>query len=162
VAEEFPELNPGARTLSHNQVLKVLGHPLEDEVPVAFRIAVDCDYLNDVGMLEVLEHPDFALEAFPGAFVVRSESNSLDGNHPAGLRVECLRESRLRALADCGAQGVAVAKQLGRAWLSVGMRLPKNSGALAAYRRSGADAINLPSLDGLHARNQSSALLPRI
>jgi hypothetical protein len=97
LAEPFPKVAPGERTLSGYDVLEIVGDPLHDEIPVAFRVPIDVDHLHDIGVPEALEHHDFALEALSCALVVRSEPNSLYGHHTAGDRVERLGNRRLGA-----------------------------------------------------------------
>src|SRR5262249_23637399 len=109
VTEPFPEISPGKRTLARDQILKILRHPLEDEIPIAFRITVHVDHLDNVGVLEVLKHPDLALKALTAALILRHKPDAFTGCERHGVGVERLQDRRLRALSDRRAQGVAVA-----------------------------------------------------
>lgn len=73
-------------------------------------VAVDFQHLNDVGVPEILQHPDLSLKAFPRPLVLGSESHALDRNRRGLLSVECLGDDRLRAVTLRFRQGVAVAK----------------------------------------------------
>jgi hypothetical protein len=89
-------------------VFKVVKQPLQDQVPVAIIVTVDVNHFDDVGVAEVLEHPDLALKSLTGSLIGGSKAHPLNSYQPAGLCVVCLCDNSLSAFAACVAQGIAM------------------------------------------------------
>lgn len=136
---------------------KVVGQPLQDQVPVAIVVTVDGNHFNDVRVTEVLEHPDLALKSLTRSLIGRSKPHPLNGYQPTGLCVICLRDNSLSTLAACVAQGIAIAEQL---WPTVRFsRHPMiNSRALISAARLVRREWLRPRL--LPSRERASALSP--